>query len=365
MISYGTQLVFRLEDNSGVAVVRRAGSALARELQFNQICAGQLALVITEAATNIVKHVGHGEILLRALHKKNESGIEISGVEVIAIDKGPGIANLQLQMIDGHSSTGTYGIGLGAVRRLSHEFDIYTLPGKGTVLWMVLWADECEPEQPFWQIGAICVPIDGEDVCGDNWAIAAYQRTLTLMVADGLGHGPAAAIASDAAVALVAQHADQSPTVILQRAHGALHGTRGAAVAVSKIDPDNTRLNFAGVGNISVCVFYPDNSRHLVSHNGIVGSNLRKLQEFSEVWDSDALLIAHSDGINTRWDVDTYPELRHCHPGLIAAVIYRDFSRERDDATVVVIREFSGFADQAALISEQDVVSNAFNGSPE
>ncbi len=351
MISYGTQLAFRLEDTSGVAVVRRAGSVLARQLQFDEIRAGQLALIITEAATNIVKHVGRGEILLRVLHQKSVTGLETSGVEVIAIDKGPGITDLHLQMKDGHSTAGTYGIGLGAVRRLSHEFDIYTLPDRGTVIWMMIWATEEQPVPAFWQIGVVCVPIEGEEICGDNWAIAGYQRTLTLMVADGLGHGPDAAIAANAAVALVAPLADQTPAVIVQRAHGALQGTRGAAVAVGKIDPDNARLVFAGVGNISVCVFYTNNSRHLLSHNGIVGSNLRKLQEFSEAWESDALLIAHSDGINTRWNIDAYPELRHCHPGLIAAVIYRDFSRERDDATIVVIREssiFSGTSSSAA-----------------
>lgn len=339
MISYGTQLVFRLDDNSGVAVVRRAGNALARELQFDEIRTGQLALVITEAATNIVKHAGHGEILLRVLHQKSDTGTEFSGVEVIAIDKGPGIINLNWQMEDGNSSAGTYGIGLGAVRRLSHEFDIYTVADNGTALWMIIWAEEQKPALPFWQIGAICVPIEGEDVCGDSWAIAACQHTLTLMVADGLGHGPGAAVASNAATSLVAQSADQAPAVVLQRAHSALQGTRGAAVAVSKIDPVNTRINFAGVGNISVCVFYTNHCRHLLSHNGIVGSNLRKLQEFSESWESDALLVAHSDGINTRWNLDNYPELRHCHPALIAAVIYRDFSRERDDVTIVVIKE--------------------------
>lgn len=339
MISCGTQLNFRLEDNSGVAVVRRAGAALARELQFDETRSGQLALIITEAATNIIKHAGHGEILLRALHKKTETGSECSGVEVIAIDKGPGIPDLQLHMEDGHSTAGTYGIGLGAVRRLSHEFDIYTLPDKGTALWMVIWGREEKPAATCWQIGAICIPISGEDVCGDNWAIAASQRTLTLIVADGLGHGPAAAVAANAAVALTSQYADQAPAFVLQRAHNALQSTRGAAVAVGKIDPDAMRLSFAGVGNISACVFYTDNSRHLLSHNGIVGSNLRKLQEFSEEWNKDALLIAHTDGINTRWNLDSYPELRHCHPGLIAAVIYRDFSRERDDATIVVIRE--------------------------
>lgn len=347
LVSYGTQLVFNLDDSSSVAVVRRAGNALARELQFDETLAGQLALLVTEAATNIIKHAGHGAILLRGLHH-HHAGHAVSGIEVIAIDKGPGIANLHTQMEDGNSTTGTYGIGLGALKRLSHEFDVYTQSGQGTALWMVIWKDSQQAPKSDWEVGAICLPIQGEEVCGDNWAIVACEGALTLMVVDGLGHGPEAALAANAAVTVAHQHANQLPSVIMQRAHVALQGTRGAAVAISRIDLDNSQLKFAGIGNISVCMFHADKRRHLVSHNGIIGSNMRKLQEFSEPWEPDALLIAHSDGISTRWDMTNYPELQHCHSALIAAVIYRDFSRGRDDATIVVLREAFNAAGQVA-----------------
>ncbi|HSC67000.1 MAG TPA: ATP-binding protein [Cellvibrio sp.] len=345
LISYGSQLVFDLEDISSVAVVRRAGAILARELKFNETRAGQLALVITEAATNILKHANHGQILLRALVQG-----EHAGVEVLVIDNGSGIANFDWHAEDGNSTAGSYGIGLGALRRLSQHFDIYTYTDKGTVIWMVLWAGNETPKPAHWQLGAVCVPIKGEEVSGDNWAMAAHEKKLTLIVADGLGHGPEAAKAADAAIALAGDIVSpgvvkgapaivQSPSVILQRAHQALQGTRGAALAVGQINSELGTLTFAGVGNISVCILYREGSRHLVSHNGIVGSNLRKLQEFSESWERDALLVAHSDGINTRWNLGLYPGLVHCHPALIAAVIYRDFTRGRDDATVVVVRE--------------------------
>lgn len=337
--------MFDLEDISSVAVARRAGALLARKLNFGETRAGQLALVITEASTNVLKHAGVGQILLRALYQDGHAGIE-----VVVIDKGPGIDNFDWHAEDGNSTTGTYGIGLGALRRLSQDFDIYSETDKGTALWMVLWVANQKPTPSLWQLGAICIPIKGEEVSGDNWAIAAHEKKLTLIVADGLGHGPEAAKAADAAVALVNDlvipgAGDESgvvikpPSVILQRAHQALHGTRGAAVAVGQINSELGTLTFAGVGNIAVCVLYQTGSRHLVSHNGIIGSNLRKLQEFSEKWERDALLIAHSDGINTRWDLDLYPGLVHCHAALIAAVIYRDFTRGRDDATVIVIRE--------------------------
>lgn len=326
--------MFDLQDISSVAVARRAGAVLARELHFDETRAGQLALVITEAATNIIKHADHGQILLRALYEGDQAGIE-----VLALDKGPGFENMDWHAEDGNSTAGTYGIGLGSLRRLSQEFDIYSDAGKGTALWMMLWASGEKPKPGLWQVGAVCVPLKGEDVSGDNWAMAAHQKKLTLIVADGLGHGPEAAKAADAAIALKDESAAQTPSVILQRAHQALQGTRGAAVAVGQINRDLGTLTFAGIGNIAVCILYREGTRHLVSHNGIVGSNLRKLQEFSENWERDALLVAHSDGINTRWDLDLYPGLAHCHPALIAAVIYRDFTRGRDDATVVVVRE--------------------------
>lgn len=331
--SFGTQLVFDLEDVSSVAVARRAGQVLARELNFDEARTGQLALVITEAATNIVKHAGFGQILLRALE---EGGL--AGIEVIALDKGPGIENLDWHIKDGNSTAGTYGIGLGTLNRLSQAFDIYTAPGKGTVLWMIIWNVDQKPAPGAWQVGAVCVPIKGEEVSGDSWAMAAHEQRVTLIVADGLGHGPDAAIAANAAVTLH-DIAAQSPTIILQRAHVALQGTRGAAVGVSHINKDSSTLSFAGIGNIAVCIVREQGNRHLISHNGIVGSNMRKVQEFSESWGSDSLLVAHSDGISTRWDLSSYPQLLDCHPAIIAAVIYRDFARGRDDSTVVVLRE--------------------------
>ena len=337
MNSFGSQLVFDLLDVSSVAVVRRAGAALARELKFSELRSGQLALVITEAATNILKHAGEGQILLRILGEG-----ENAGIEVIALDKGPGIENMDWHSEDGNSTAGTYGIGLGALRRQSQRCEIYSASGKGTVLWLIVWADDESPVVSHWEIGAICTPIKGEEVSGDNWAVCVHEDTLTLIVADGLGHGPDAAIAANAAVKLCAETADQSPGIIMQRAHSALYATRGAAVAISQIHRDSEKLSFAGVGNIAVCIQREQSNRHLISHNGIVGSNVRKIQEFSEDWSGDALLIAHSDGVSTRWDISNYPGLEMCHPTLIAAVIYRDFSRGRDDATVVVVRESRG-----------------------
>ena len=330
------QARFQVSESTQVAAVRRAASDLATRLGFGETCAGQAAIVATEAATNIVKHALHGEILLRPLRCGEQRGIEL-----IAIDAGPGMGNLASSMRDGTSTTGTYGGGLGAMHRLSQEFDIYTAPGKGTVLGMTLWADGVMPPASNLLHGVVCQPIPGETECGDAWSIAAGATSGLVLLADGLGHGPLAAQASERAALVLSTHQDYPVAALLEESHEALRGSRGAAVSVARIDTLSGQLLYAGVGNIAAHVYNWDGTgrRQLVSHNGIVGSNLRKVQEFATPWPSGSNLVLHSDGLATRWDLSEYPGIFQCHPRVIAALLYRDFTRGRDDVSVVVVRD--------------------------
>ena len=331
MNNHPPQTIHHVSESSAIAAVRRAGASIGATLGLNETVAGKTALVITEVATNILKHAGQGDILLRGLAVGDARGIEI-----LAIDKGPGFANLEQSMRDGMSTAGSYGVGMGSMQRLADEFDLHTDQTYGSALRMVVWAPGQARPASEWTVGAICLPLPSEDVCGDAWAGAFDGTQLLLMVADGLGHGPLAAKASEAAVALVGPDGTFLPAALLQQAHGALQGSRGAAVAVACLDSDTHELRFAGIGNISVSLHGIEHARHLVSHNGIVGSNMRKVQEFSLPLTDDATLIMHSDGIGTRWDLARYPGLSQRHPSLIAAVLFRDHARHRDDATVVV-----------------------------
>ena len=329
-----THAIFHVGELSEIAAARRAAAEMARRLKFDETRAGRLAIVVTEAATNIVKHAVEGEILLRPINADGHRG-----VEVIAIDAGPGMASIDALMADGTSTAGTYGVGMGAMRRQSDSFDIYSAPGKGTVVLMIVWGADGAVPLAGWEVGAVCVPIPGEEECGDTWGVSCHRGGISVVVADGLGHGPAAAVASAAAVDVSLDFDKGSPGARLEDAHGALRATRGAAVAIADIDSYSGKLVFAGVGNIAASIATSGPRRHLLSHNGIVGSNLRKVQEFEQPWDSSSLLIMATDGINTRWDLAPYPGLSFNHASVIAAVLYRDFQRGRDDATVVVIRE--------------------------
>ena len=338
LIHFGTQQTFHIGDPSEIYAVRRAGANLAKNIGFSDLRKAQLELVITEAGTNIIKHAQRGQILIRSLFHEKDFGIEI-----IAIDNGPGITNVDFLMEDGNSTTGTYGGGLGAMNRLTQEFEIYSNGSQGTSVLMVIWADKIPTPNPQWKIGAVCIPIDGEEICGDAWGVEVDGDNLTLLVADGLGHGPDAAKASLTAVDALAANIGKTPAILMNCAHNALHGTRGAAVAITQINETRNEIKFAGIGNIAVSIFINDGRKHLLSHNGIVGSNLRKVQEINQSWEDDGLLIAHSDGLGTRWELEKYPGLSRAHPSLIAAVLYRDFSRGRDDVTVVVVRDIQEF----------------------
>ena len=331
------QTIHHVSESSGIAAARRAGNHLATLLGLDETVAGKVALVITEAASNIFKHAGSGDILLRGL-----AAGDARGIEIMAIDKGPGFGDIEQAMRDGVSSAGSYGVGMGAMQRLSDEFDLHSDDTGGSALRMAVWAPHQPGPEQEWTVGSVCLPLPSEEECGDAWSCACNGGQLLLMVADGLGHGPEAARASDAAVALVQPGSTFAPGAMLQLAHGALHGSRGAAVAVACLDSDADELRFAGIGNISVSLHGGDKARHLVSHNGIVGSNMRKVQEFSMPLTADAMLIMHSDGIGTRWDLERYPGLSQRHSALIAAVLYRDHARGRDDAGIVVAQRQRG-----------------------
>ncbi len=331
------QSLFLLDERSQVGNARRAATEQAETLGFDSEQAGKVGLAVTECASNVLKHAGTGRLLLGPIHSHG-----IDGIEIIALDKGPGIADVPASLRDGHSTSGTLGGGLGALSRMSQGFEIFTQPGRGTAVRLELWAKPVPDRTPPIELGGICIPMRGETVCGDAWAVEAWRDQLAVLVADGLGHGISANEAARAATDTFAANPRSEPHDIIKACHASLAVTRGAAVAVARIVSSAERGSFAGVGNIVCRVEASPAHRHLVSYNGTVGHTLRKLQEFAFPWPVGSLLVLHSDGLGTQWDLSTYPGLASRHPALIAAVLYRDYDRGRDDVTVVVIRNRGG-----------------------
>jgi anti-sigma regulatory factor (Ser/Thr protein kinase) len=331
-----SQILLQIEDRTQVGEARRAAVEMAQVLGLTDTQAGKVALAVTEAATNIVKHAGTGQVLLGPLVRAATVGLEI-----LALDRGPGISNVMASLRDGYSTAGSMGAGLGALSRVSPSFEIYSQPGRGTALRLEIWGGAPPPPEVELEVGAVCLPKTGEEVSGDGWRLEASAGYRTIMVMDGLGHGPNAARASRAATEAFAAHPAATPGALMQICHGALAATRGAAGAAARVAPAKNHGSFAGVGNIACRVEATGERRQLVSHSGTLGHVLRRVQEFEFAYPAGALLILHSDGLATRWSSDDYPGLSAKHAGLIAGVLYRDHNRGTDDVTVVVLKNIA------------------------
>jgi anti-sigma regulatory factor (Ser/Thr protein kinase) len=325
-----------LAETSQVSAVRLASQRMAHDLGLDETSVGQVAIAVTEAATNVLRHAGGGTLAARGISRGDSVGIEF-----LAVDDGPGMKNFAASSVDGVSSRGSAGTGLGAIQRLAHEFDVYTRPDAGTLMRFAFWHGEVPAPEAGYEIGAIRVPRVGETFCGDNWGAQCDKEGVTLLVADGLGHGPDAAYASGGAVEALRRNPDRRPIELLDLAHGRLRPTRGAALAVMHHRAGSGEIAFAGVGNIAACVLDGGQKRMMVSHNGIVGHNVTRSEEYRYPWPARALLVAHSDGLESHWDLEAFPGIGIAHPSLIAALLYREHWRPRDDVVVVVVRQRS------------------------
>lgn len=328
-----TSQLLAISDPSQVGSARRAAVALATANGLGEEATGRLAIVVTEAATNIIRHAGKGQIVLR--------GFGAGGIEMLALDKGPGITDVNRAMRDGFSTYGSAGEGLGGMKRLSDTFGIYSQRNQGTaVVARIVDAfrvrEDRRPPTLDDRVGVVCVAIRGEVQCGDAWRIVIDRQRLSVLVVDGLGHGSEAASVSATATAVFGASAGGDPHVALMAIDKATRGSRGSAASVVVVDEATGQLHFCGVGNVDGRVMDPEDTVHLVPQNGIVGHTVPTLRPTATPWRDGARLVMHSDGISARWRAESYPGLAAAHPALLAGVIFRDFARERDDVTVLV-----------------------------
>ena len=334
VLTAGHALAVVATDTSHVSAARLALQRLAHDLEFDATRAGRVAIVVTEAVSNMVRHGGGGTFTARALAREGALGIEM-----LAIDVGRGMRDFAGSSVDGVSTGGTPGTGLGAIGRLADEFEVRTSEDAGTVLRMVLWNRPPAADNDAYEVGAVLVPKEGESACGDAWAMQTHSAGATFLVVDGLGHGIEASRAAGMAVEVLRQHPEDSAIRLLDRIHGRLRASRGAAVAVMRHERASGELIFAGVGNIAAVVIEGETRRAMVSHSGIVGHNMARSQEYRYPWPRGALLVAHSDGLESRWDMAAFPGIAGDHASIIAATLYGRHTRKRDDVVVFVARE--------------------------
>jgi anti-sigma regulatory factor (Ser/Thr protein kinase) len=322
-------------ESSQPGAARSLAREMAEDTGFGEVDIHRVGLVITELATNLVKYGRQGELLMRASRRHGE-------LEVISLDRGPGIRDVTRALSDGHSTGGSHGTGLGAVQRLSDDFDIYSQVDRGTVVVSRMRANR-SGRQPAGALtfGVVSIAKAGEVRCGDGWQIHEEPGGASVLMADGLGHGDKAAEAADAAIARFDADPSTDLTRRLQSIHEALRPTRGAAAAIAHIDLGPQVVRYGGVGNISAAIVRNGTVRQAVSHNGTLGHEATRFREYTYPWAPDAVLVVHTDGLASQWSLDAYPGVRGRDATLIAALLYRDYSRQRDDVTVLIARQAS------------------------
>ena len=329
-------MMITISDQSQIAAARRAAEAQARRQGFGNVLVGRVGLVATEMATNMLKHAAHGYLIAAGF--ADGTG---SGVEFLACDNGPGIANVQHAFEDGYSSVGTAGTGLEAIRRQADLFDIFSRPGAGTVVMARVRDDNnVQPSASLKdiEIGAVIVPHPGEIECGDSWTFAVRGGAPSLFAIDASGHGSLAATAASVAVRTFDVTDEASGVRLIETVHRALAPTRGGAVAVAQVDVVLRVVRFVGLGNIAAALLADGGVKRMVSHNGTAGQVAARIREFTYPFARSPMVILHSDGLSAKWDLDAYPGLASCHPSTVAGVLSRDFRRANDDAMIVVMR---------------------------
>ncbi len=299
----------------------QAGQAIG----FDETTQGRIGIITTELAGNLVKHAGGGHVILR------RAG---NGLEIMAIDDGPGM-NVLRCLEDGYSTAGSPGTGLGAVKRLAETFEFFSMPDKGSVLVATIGPP---PAPSAYEIGAVCLPVTGETLCGDGWSVQETPDGLDVVVSDGIGHGPAAAAATDSVLETFRIRSSLPPAERLETMHLALRATRGAAVLTAHHAPEAGTISCAGIGNVAAQILAGVKSRGLVSMNGILGHQVHKIKAFSYELEPSATVVYHTDGLTTHWSLEDFPGLAGRSASVIAGFLYKTFKRGKDDATVVVVR---------------------------
>lgn len=325
--------IVAIEDATQIGHARRLAQLAATGAGFDATDAGRVALVATELSTNVLKHARSGEI-----HISVVQGSSALGVEVTAVDRGPGF-NLADCLPDGFSTGGTRGEGLGAVKRQSNVMDIYSDHRGSVVMSRTYPKGSGNADIRF---GATQQRMRDETVCGDGWGVGLKGDKASLLLIDGLGHGIQAHDAAVAGLNVFRDHAFEEPVTLMASLNSGMTGTRGGAAAVAQFDGATGALRYSGIGNIAGGVITLEGSRGLASHPGIVGVQARRAQGFDFPDSRGKLLVMYSDGLQSRWNLKEYPGLAIRHPAVVTAVLFRDFNRERDDVTLLAMTLGSG-----------------------
>lgn len=327
--------VYKIDDRSLIAFIKREIHNLALQLGFTPHRAAETDIIVAELTSNLIKFADGGDLLYRANHNNG-----LNEIEIYCLDKGIGIENVGRIMNDGYSTSNTLGQGLGAIKRLSNDYQIYSMKGWGTVQYIKI-CDKAEYVIPLAESGfnaaALSVNYPGEKVCGDGYYIKYTRKGFQIFVGDGLGHGAHAHEAVQQAIKAFKQCAENDPIAVLRHIHDHVKKSRGLVATIVCVDYGAANWQICGIGNINTRIYSGLDNKTYTPYNGILGHNIpRTLNNTAVPYQKHQIIIMHSDGLRTRWNLSELTSIIKQSPGMIASVLYKDNVRGTDDATILV-----------------------------
>lgn len=342
-------LSIEIKDEAQVGAARRAVHEYAAELGFTDRELAEIDIVVQELGTNAVTYATQNSWL----HYSRTIGRAAHGLELFYWDTGPGIYNIDRAVRDGVSTSGSLGTGLGAIQRLTDQFDLYSTmrttsklslqasrrTSHGTAVLARKWkANSKHDAVSMRRIGVWSRSHPGEQMNGDAYLIKTLGARTLYAVVDGLGHGHGAKQAADTALDSLNAWTGEPLEEVFTAVHGALRSTRGAVMGAIVIDDAHEEMHYAGVGNVSARVFNAPERVTPIPSNGTLGARMGRVRVWKQKWTEDATVVMTSDGLSESWDINSYPNLLERNPQLLAGILMRDYARQNDDATVLVAK---------------------------
>jgi anti-sigma regulatory factor (Ser/Thr protein kinase) len=331
-----THVAFKAEDRSYFAILKKQIHNLAAGAGFDEGRIGELDIVVAEVVSNLVKHAGGGQVLVKLVEED-----KIQGIEIISIDNGPGMTDVSRMVADGVSTKNTLGQGLGAMKRLSDVFQVYSQKDWGTVIIIRIFKEERAlfRKAPKEEVQSVVIPKPGEIECGDGFFYTANNEYVKIFLGDGLGHGPEAAKAVTGAGTAFLACDENEPTEIIRFINNEVKKTRGLVGTIAVFDVGSRKWRICGVGNISTKIMSPANAKNFMSYNGIIGLNVPRTLSSQEIpYEKGQHIIMCSDGIKSKWDTIKYAAIHRYDASILAASLFKDYARLTDDMSVAVCK---------------------------
>lgn len=328
--------VFKAADRSYFAILKKEIHAIAKASGLSDKRTGEVDLVVAELATNLVKHGGGGQLFVKQIEEH-----KIPGIEIISIDNGPGIVDVNKMLADGASTKNTLGLGLGTIKRLSDFFQVYSLKDWGSIVLSRIYARPIPPysKPSRAEIKSIVIPKPGERACGDGFFSATTKDYIKFFLGDGLGHGEEAEDVVQKAGVAFNECGETNPCEIIRYINASVRKTRGLVGSVAVLNTKDKIWQLCGVGNIATRISGPSLLKNYLAYNGIIGLNVPKTLNSQLIpYEKGQNLILCSDGIKSRWDLLKYTAITRYDLSILCAAVLKDYTRNTDDASVVAVK---------------------------